>query len=93
MKRQIEGYQPTDKLDTSNPPKCEENWINVKDKLPETDKKWHESDHCLIFDNTKIQTTAWYSSQSKEWCLSHYSCETSVINVTHWMPLPKPPTK
>lgn len=59
-------------------------WISVKDKLPEKDII------VLAFDGTYIETMQyWYDEEGKQIWFSPPAPPKD--NVTHWMPLPKPP--
>ena len=42
----------------------------------------------LIFDKNGIEI-AWWSDIDSEWC--HQDMYLSILNLTHWMPLPEPP--
>ena len=67
-------------------------WILAKEKLPEVNEKWGESDYVLVYHNpTSDQGVAWNNSKMKRWYLSHSLTPSLPINVTHWMPLPEPP--
>ena len=65
-------------------------WISVEDRLPE------DSDDYLVYVRytpfTKIVTKRSYSKERGWYGVqhSHYYIE---IGVTHWMPLPAPPTE
>lgn len=64
-------------------------WISIKDKLP---KQKVDDIDCSIdvfcyFQNGDIEKGCWYYKDS---CWIGYN-EWSNNNVTHWMPLPKPP--
>lgn len=57
-------------------------WISVKDRLPKYENPVLAGNAELCFVNT-----AWYHVATRRWELpSGFFCE-----VTHWMPLPKPP--
>ncbi len=58
-------------------------WINVEDRLPET------IGHYLIYYNTGMEkNVAWaFFTSQKRWAGGNMFYE----NITHWMPLPKPP--
>jgi hypothetical protein len=68
------------------------NWISVKDQLPEINQ-YRESfivygspqcgNHCCHF-----QVMESYFTREGVWEFGEYDCQ---IEVTHWMPLPKPP--
>lgn len=62
----------------------ENKWISVKDELPKDDNQK------LLFTNEfGFYRVASYDLDFKEWVdLDDYP-----LDVTHWMPLPKPPTK
>jgi Lar family restriction alleviation protein len=57
-----------------------EQWISVKDRLPENDE--YVLTYCEC--STKSVRSNWYSSSRKLW---HEGDD----NITHWMPLPDPP--
>ena len=59
-------------------------WISVKDRLPQVkeDVLIYDSQHCNIYK-------AWYISDIDVWFSNEYLPQ--FINITHWMPLPKPP--
>ena len=56
------------------------NWINVKDQLP---KKW-----CwlIAFSYKDVIAAGWDDDRKRFFIGTEY-----LNNVTHWMPLPKPP--
>jgi hypothetical protein len=58
-------------------------WISVKDRLPE-EHKYGISKDVLTISGCKMQTKC-YDHEIKQWSGSNY------IRVTHWMPLPEPP--
>lgn len=65
-------------------------WISVKDRLPEV------FDEVIVYFNGFI-SIAWRETEKKKngivgwhWD-SQMSYPESLVNVTHWMPLPKPP--
>lgn len=65
-------------------------WISVKDRLPEV------FDEVLVYYNGFI-AVAWRETEKIKngivgwhWNLQKYYPE-SLVNVTHWMPLPEPP--
>ena len=62
-----------------------ENWINVKDRMPEV--------------NTKVIVSILYGAGSRETTMSFTTKRFPDIfdhllgdRITHWMPLPEPPT-
>ena len=61
-------------------------WINAKDRLPNTIGSY------IVFyrDENGMHCMAWaFYNSRKEWCVEN----EKLIDVTHWMPLPKPPSK
>lgn len=56
-------------------------WISVKDRLPEP----HTN---VLFFGRYGFFTGWYSDFMRKWRTDECS---EVLEVTHWMPLPKPP--
>ena len=57
-------------------------WISVKDRLPEID------DSVIVaFDNGDVDHD-WFDTEFKHWARLRYDTR----NITHWMPLPKPPS-
>ena len=71
-----------------------ENWISVKDRLPEND------DRVLVWEN-KFGTSrplengcwefAYYDGKWEDMNLKDYENNADYILITHWMPLPPPP--
>lgn len=65
-------------------------WISVKDRLPEV------FDEVIVYFNGFI-SIAWRGTEKRkrgivDWHWdSQMSYPESLVNVTHWMPLPKPP--
>ena len=55
-------------------------WISVADMMPQI------GDHVLIFDNDGAGVGTY---NGKYWATDGFICHA----VTHWMPLPTPPTK
>ena len=61
-------------------------WISVKDRLPEADVAvlarcfYHESWRTLVCHTSKRNAGKWYTNVAGQW-----------VQVTHWMPLPEPP--
>jgi hypothetical protein len=58
-------------------------WISVMDRLPENDNE------VLIVASGEV-TTAFYEAGDFGWSYGTTGYETTI---THWMPLPKPPTE
>lgn len=61
-------------------------WISVKDRLPCVEFKQEEVIICFIDD---LVTCGWFEKDSQKFKEEHNGCY--VIDVTHWMPLPKAP--
>jgi hypothetical protein len=62
----------------------EENWINVKDKLPE------ENTLCLITDGESPNIAAYNNGNfSEPWLITDLNFKI----VTHWIEIPSPPIK
>lgn len=61
-------------------------WISVSDRLP----PYYE--HVLCMSEGEICLT-WYASDGDNeiWTVAYE--EETLIDVTHWMPLPNPPTE
>jgi len=70
------------------------NWISVKERLPETNQE------VLVFCygyNIEQVLTIW-DGKSSFWdkgnsFMKGNGCPIGLIDVTHWMPLPEPPTE
>ena len=63
----------------------EEEWISVKDRLPQV-----KGEYVLIYDSHHRNIyKAWYVGDIDVWFSNEYLPQ--FINITHWMPLPKPP--
>lgn len=68
------------------------NWISVKDKLP------NKTTRCLAYTSKKVcinaiftyMSSATYYIVSENWIFDGVNDEVEE-NITHWMPLPKPP--
>ena len=71
-------------------------WISIKTRLPPTKKAsdYNLSDRllCLVNNNEYLLLEYQFGDEDGGW--TSWYCrdfEDSVENVTHWMPLPKPP--
>ena len=71
-------------------------WISVKDRLPETDGIYIVCD-CRLNGNQWIHTDG-FRKASSSWCELHgmyyddvYGRYSEQDKFTHWMPLPEPP--
>lgn len=71
-------------------------WIDVKDRLPEIDSDYKSSPDCLVCGRSDytgdIITTLGWLRENMLWEFI-YEEKGNKVNVTHWMPLPKPPEK
>lgn len=58
-------------------------WININDREPE------DVARCLVTDGEVVDIMVYYGPYKgvQEW--TSFTCQT--LDVTHWMPLPKPP--
>ena len=63
-------------------------WISVNDELPPTSDKDDESDDYLTVDSDGDKNVGYYNKMDELW----FSCDGYILDVTHWMPLPAPPT-
>ncbi len=69
-------------------------WISVKDRLPELRQKvlvWYDNGYEVAFlqkfEPPKLQYPQFNNVEMFEWCFGDFED----FDVTHWMPLPKPP--
>ena len=62
-------------------------WISVKDKLPETDNQYY-TPFLVYLSGGHGRTIATFVSETKSF-MGYDSPET----VTHWMPMPEPPSQ
>ncbi len=72
----------------------ENEWIKVEDRLPEKDG--NSSIMCVVFDKYNGVICRPYNEYHKVWDDEDFDdTYTDAIggNITHWMPLPKPPTE
>ena len=84
-----------DSAPTVEPEQIKSEWVSVKDRLPDV------FDEVLVYDtfsNTSI-SIAWRETTPRkngivDWYWnSQMSYPEDLTHVTHWMPLPEPPTK
>jgi len=63
------------------------NWISVKEKMPGYLTK------CLV-SNGEYVRCAWSKDEDDAWCVidSYSEHDEWLVDVTHWMPLPAPPS-
>ena len=72
-----------------------DNWVSVNERLPETDKyDYAQSDEVLVFSDGEVNIGT-YGIGSAEYEVTpswngYDYCDLG--KVTHWMPLPSPPT-
>ena len=59
-------------------------WISVKDRLPDSGK------YVLAYCSDGLYGEGHYRAYENKWYLSKITYK-SIPDVTHWMPLPKPP--
>ena len=75
------------------------NWISVKDKLPSCNYELHEtgdyvSNVVMVHDVNSYEFNMGFGHVNDDGIWTVYDGEhdfMNVQNVTHWMPLPKPP--
>lgn len=60
-------------------------WIKVEDRLP-------EDEHILIYDGENISIGFFDGLHFRDYMNQDDMSVYSNLNVTHWMPLPEPPT-
>ena len=68
-------------------------WISVEDRLPETNNK-RDDVPCLVFDKYWGIVVRHYSPYQACWNGEDNDYYTEAIGgeITHWMPLPNPPS-
>lgn len=66
-------------------------WVDVKDRLPECNEKFGESDYVLAIDEYGAQVVVWFTNKSNDWKVAHSRASSLPIIITHWQPLPSPP--
>ena len=59
-------------------------WISVEERLPE------DSDEVNLCTRSGIVGIGYYDKYRKNW-VQYYAGGALCVDVTHWMPLPKPP--
>jgi hypothetical protein len=62
-------------------------WISLNDRLPEIDGKYIVA----YTNNSKSITVALFSRMDS--LFTHIRTGAEFMTITHWMPLPKPPTQ
>lgn len=62
-------------------------WISVEERLPDREEGYPVSRNCFVFDGKKY-SMAFYSYAHEQW---ESATSYDFVDVTHWMPLPKPP--
>lgn len=81
-----------DSAPTVEPKRIKAEWISVKDRLPDF------FDEVIVYYNCgykSLVSTAWRRlGDNGGWIWdSRMSYPEELVDVTHWMPLPEPPTK
>lgn len=77
--------------------KGQQGWISVEDDLPKNDydKHWKDRKRYLVFtEPSGIMFVATYGYKEHDWWVNgdHFVLEKrNYREVTHWMPMPKPP--
>lgn len=67
-------------------------WVSVKDEKPLIDDKTKLSEHVLVYDNdVGICRGYLYFDSWQHYPLGSFAGDGCLFEVTHWMPLPKPP--
>lgn len=64
-------------------------WIRAKDKLP---LEFHDADKIIaviVTDGIKVRPACFFKRSNRR----GWDCLSEVSRVTHWMPLPSPPTE
>lgn len=64
-------------------------WISVKDRLPEKDVPHSYSGDVFVTNGKKI-SSGYYSYPCESW-FTYYD-DVSACYISHWMPIPEPPT-
>lgn len=59
-------------------------WISMKDRLPKKDGEY------IVSNGSKVVTTAIWFDNIWRYSKNHAK---DIFLITHWMPLPEPPTK
>jgi hypothetical protein len=66
-------------------------WFSIKDKLPETGiTSEYSSDWVLAFDGENIYMSKYIQLVTKQFWKEVYT--DAPLSITHWMPLPSPPS-
>ena len=92
-------------IDQPSPPSADY-WNKVEDGLPDsiwndTEQEYYKrfSKQVNVFLDNGYVTTCAYNRETKKWFTGGLTKETGYrevaegVNVTHWMPLPKPPSE
>ena len=61
-------------------------WISCKDKMPE------DGVTVLIYAGNHMISLAWYDKEMEYFYICDSDYKYNPLDVTHWQPLPKPPT-
>jgi hypothetical protein len=92
-------------IDLTKPVETTQQWVSVKDRLPERYKTSYPRGNNPDFSNVSepvwiftqngymtegtLEGDSWFDEMGQ--CLSDYFEDMSGHHVTHWMPLPEPP--
>lgn len=72
-------------------------WISVKDKLPKNEEIVSDLyEKIIVFDGEETGVATYYDNHFHVFSIVFGGCSTKnlvLINVSHWMPFPKPPPK
>lgn len=68
-------------------------WINVEEEYPAPVWGSIYSDCVLAINDEEAIYTAVYIHKFDSWCKDEEAPNGELFNITHWMPLPKPPVK
>lgn len=64
-------------------------WISVTDSLPEINED--ETVNCVLVTNGRVIHMAYFVNENWFFCENGQIKRPMFYDVTHWMPLPKPP--
>lgn len=67
-------------------------WHDATKETPPVNEKWHESEYMLCIEKDGEPFVGWFNNEMKEWYVAHWKADSLPVEVTHWMPLPNPPS-
>lgn len=67
-------------------------WISVEDKLPEIQKGMKALSADVLFYSKQGEFIGYYNHNKGIWSCDNSNTCTLIGGVTHWMPMPDPPT-